>query len=154
MNIEGDVAQNHQKSSGTLQKIIKINYLLEVVRYIHLNPLRRSIVKDLAGLDRYRWSGHGVLVGRSRNDWQETGYVLRLLGSGGRKGARAYRRFMEDGKDIGRRPELVGGGLIRSLGGGSKVISLRTRGEREEYDSRVLGRGNSWRRFGEMRMRN
>ena len=116
-------------------------YLLELVRYIHLNPLRRSIVKNLAGLDRYRWSGHSVLVGRSRNDWQEAGYVLSLFGGGGRKAARAYRRFIEDGKDIGRRPELVGGGLIRSLGGWSKVISLRTRGEREEYDSRVLGRG-------------
>jgi len=116
-------------------------YLLELVRYIHLNPLRRSIVKNLAGLDRYRWSGHSVLVGRSRNDWQEVGYVLSLFGGEGRKAARAYRRFIEDGKDIGRRPELVGGGLIRSLGGWSKVISLRSRGEREESDCRVLGRG-------------
>ncbi len=48
---------------------------------------------------------------------------------------------MEEGKDIGRRPELVGGGLIRSLGGWSKVISLRSRGEKEENDSRVLGSG-------------
>jgi REP element-mobilizing transposase RayT len=37
-------------------------YLLELVRYIHLNPLRRSIVKDLAELDSYRWCGHTVLV--------------------------------------------------------------------------------------------
>jgi len=46
-------------------------------------------------------------------------------GGGGRKACRAYRRFMEDGKDLGRRPELVGGGLIRSLGGWSKEISLQ-----------------------------
>ncbi len=36
---------------------------------------------------------------------------------------------------------MEGGGLIRSFGGWSKVLSLRNRGEREEYDSRVLGRG-------------
>jgi len=48
---------------------------------------------------------------------------------------------MEEGKDLGRRPELVGGGLIRSLGGWSKVISLRQGGEKQEYDSRVLGSG-------------
>lgn len=45
------------------------------------------------------------------------------------------------GKGIGRRPELVGGGLVRSLGGWSRVLSLRNRGEETEYDSRILGGG-------------
>lgn len=36
---------------------------------------------------------------------------------------------------------MVGGGLVRSLGGWSKVISLRQGGEKQEYDSRVLGSG-------------
>ena len=116
-------------------------YLMELVRYIHLNPMRRSIVKNVAELDRYRWCGHAVLVGRDHNDWQETGYVLSLFGGGKRKAMGAYRRFIEEGKGIGRRPELVGGGLIRSLGGWSKVISIRNRGEKEENDSRVLGSG-------------
>ena len=35
-------------------------YLLELVRYIHLNPVRTGVVKSLSELDRYRWSGHGV----------------------------------------------------------------------------------------------
>ena len=46
---------------------------------------------------------------------------------------------MEDGKDQGRRPELVGGGLIRSLGGWSQVLPLRGTQERMEQDDRILG---------------
>jgi putative transposase len=38
-----------------------------------------------------------------------------------------------------RRPELVGGGLVRSLGGWSEVLALRRRKEEHAFDSRVLG---------------
>jgi len=31
------------------------SYLLELVRYLHLNPLRAGLVKDLAELNKYRW---------------------------------------------------------------------------------------------------
>jgi putative transposase len=117
-------------------------YLLELVRYIHLNPCRASTVKSLEELDSYRWSGHRALIGKDRNDWQERDYVLSQFGRGRSKAIQAYRQFMEDGKNAGRRPELVGGGLIRSLGGWSKVLSLRARGDQEEYDARILGGGD------------
>jgi REP element-mobilizing transposase RayT len=39
-------------------------YLMELVRYIHLNPLRAGIVKDMKGLKKYPYSGHAVLMGR------------------------------------------------------------------------------------------
>jgi len=134
---QGHLFQNRFKSVLCQEE----PYLLELVRYIHLNPLRSSAVQGLAELDRYRWCGHSAVVGRKDNDWQETGYILSLFGGGERKAIGAYRRFIAEGKDIGRRPELVGGGLIRSLGGWSKVLSLRNRGEKEEYDSRILGSG-------------
>ena len=38
-------------------------YLLELVRYIHLNPLRAGLVGDVEGLDVFPWSGHAVIVG-------------------------------------------------------------------------------------------
>jgi len=117
-------------------------YLLELVRYIHLNPLRGGVVKNLEELDNYRWSGHGVLIGKRRHDWQEREYVLNQFGGVEKQSVRAYRKFVEEGKGLGRRPELVGGGLVRSLGGWSKVLSLRDRGEEEEHDSRILGRGD------------
>jgi putative transposase len=42
-------------------------YLLELIRYIHLNPLRAGLVKDQRALDKYLWSGHSVILGRRKN---------------------------------------------------------------------------------------
>ena len=117
-------------------------YLLELVRYIHLNPFRAKMVKDLEELETYAWCGHGALIGRQKNDWQEKDFVLGFFGGKEKKAIKAYREFLEAGKDLGPRPELVGGGLIRSLGGWSAVLSLRQQGEREAYDERILGCGD------------
>ena len=115
-------------------------YLLELVRYIHLNPLRAGIVKNLEELDRYPWSGHGVLIGSSRNDWQERDYVLRQFSETKGKAVRAYRRFMEEGIAQERRNDLVGGGLVRSRGGWSQVVSLTGKKKKEmKHDVRILG---------------
>jgi putative transposase len=112
---------------------------LELVRYIHLNPMRAAIVKDMEQLDRYPWSGHGVLIGRGENDWQEREYVLRQFAETKGKAIRAYRKFMEEGRGQGRRDELVGGGLVRSMGGWSQVVSLRGKKKKIEHDARILG---------------
>jgi putative transposase len=117
-------------------------YLLELVRYIHLNPLRASRVKSMEELDQYPWSGHRTLIGKEKNDWQERDYVLQQFHEKEGKAIRAYRKFMEEGKDQGRRPELVGGGLIRSLGGWSQVLPLSGPRERMEHDDRILGNGD------------
>ena len=140
--------RKHQRSGHLFQNRYKSivceedPYLLELVRYIHLNPLRASVVESVEGLDRYRWSGHSVLVGKQKNDWQEVAYVLSFFGREKRKAIRAYRRFVEERKGQGRRLELVGGGLIRSLGGWSQVMSLRGKGKKIEHDARVLGSGD------------
>ena len=140
--------RRHQRAGHLFQNRYKSivceedRYLLELVRYIHLNPLRSHMVQNLEELERYRWSGHGVLVGKVRHDWQEKEYVLNQFGRVERQSIRAYRKFIEEGKGLGRRPELVGGGLVRSLGGWSKVLSLRSRGEEVEHDSRILGSGD------------
>jgi hypothetical protein len=139
--------RRHQRAGHLFQNRYKSivceedQYFLELARYIHLNPLRSDVVENLEELDRYRWSGHGVLIGKVRHDWQEKEYVLNQFGGGERQSVRAYRKFIEEGKGLGRRPELVGGGLVRSLGGWSKVLSLRNRGEETEHDSRVWGSG-------------
>jgi len=52
-----------------------------------------------------------------------------------------YRKYVKKGIDEGRRPELVGGGLIRSLGGWSAVKALRRSEGRELSDDRILGSG-------------
>jgi len=115
------------------------SYLLELVRYIHLNPIRAGIVKSIEELEGYPWCGHGVLTARVKNDWQETEYVLRQFSEERRKAIRSYREFMEEGKQQGRRLDLVGGGLIRSLGSWSQVLSLRGPGKDLGHDARILG---------------
>lgn len=54
-------------------------YLLELVRYIHLNPLRSKLVADYKQLARFAFCGHSVLLAKRNNDWQDTGYVLALF---------------------------------------------------------------------------
>ena len=116
-------------------------YFTELVRYIHLNPLRAGLVKSFAQLDRYPWSGHGVLMGKIKYDWQNRSYVLKWFGKKEGEAKSAYRSFVKKGIGQGRRPELVGGGLIRSLGGWSAVKALRRSGDRQISDDRILGRG-------------
>lgn len=116
-------------------------YFKELVRYIHLNPLRAKLVENLTKLDRYRYCGHSVLMGRVKNDWQDRDYVLKWFGPKEGEAKRAYRQFVKKGIDQGRRSDLVGGGLIRSQGGWSAVKALRRLGVREKSDERILGSG-------------
>jgi REP element-mobilizing transposase RayT len=116
-------------------------YFQELVRYIHLNPLRAELVADVKELNDYLWCGHGVLLGKRKAVWQDRDYVLGWFGGKERKALENYRKFIVAGLDQGRRPELVGGGLLRSHGGWSQVISMRRHGEMEMADDRVLGSG-------------
>jgi hypothetical protein len=131
----GHLFQNRYKSIVCEED----SYLMELVRYLHLNPLRASVVTNMEALDRYPWSGHGVLIGRIKNTWQEREYVLGQFSEKRGRAIRAYRKFMEEGKDQGRRKELVGGGLVRSLGGWSQVLSLRGKEKGLKHDVRILG---------------
>jgi hypothetical protein len=117
------------------------SYFTELVRYIHLNPLRAKLVRDLKALAKYRYCGHGAILGQVSYEWQDRHSVLAQFGSGEAHAKSAYRRFVEEGIGLGRRPELVGGGLVRSAGGWSEVRSQRQRGMAEAYDQRILGSG-------------
>jgi putative transposase len=118
------------------------SYLLELVRYIHLNPMRAGLVRDLDELGGYAYCGHGVVIGKVKKPWQDTGSVLAMFG--GRLGAarRAYRAFVEEGITQGKRQDLTGGGLLRSAGGWEGVKALREAKVYQRNDERILGDGN------------
>ena len=118
------------------------NYLLALIRYIHLNPLRVGLAKTLEELDWYMWSGHSAVLGKRDCLWMDTDYVLLQFNDTKRKARNAYRRFVQEGVGMGRQPELTGGGLIRSLGGWSTVRSSQRKGQKTEYDERILGSGD------------
>ena len=46
-------------------------YFMELVRYIHLNPLRARLIKDFDLLRKYPYSGHSTLMGKVKKDWQD-----------------------------------------------------------------------------------
>lgn len=118
-------------------------YLLELVRYIHLNPLRAGAIRDIDALKDYPRCGHSALMGQVSCEWQDIKYVLRLFGGRLQQARKAYERFVVEGVDQGRRPELVGGGLIRSTGGWSAIKALRnSSGMRIMGDERILGNGD------------
>jgi putative transposase len=103
--------------------------------------LRAKIVKSLAESDKYRYSGHSALTGKRQREFQDTDYVLRLFGGNVSAARRAYRAYVKKGVAQGRRPELVGGGLIRSAGGWSGVKALRRAQDHMKSDERILGDG-------------
>ena len=84
---------------------------------IHLNPLRANLIEEINALDKYPYSGHSAVLGRVKRDWQQVGYVLGFFGKRKSDARKAYRQFVEKGILQGRRPELTGGGLVRSIGG-------------------------------------
>lgn len=116
-------------------------YLLELTRYIHLNPLRAGIIKDMTELDTYRWTGHGVIVGKSNHTGQDKDTILAYFGKTEKEAQRRYRHFIEQGITLGTRPDLTGGGLTRSAGGWAEVASIRRRREPIPSDERILGSG-------------
>jgi putative transposase len=103
--------------------------------------LRGGLVKDLKEVNRNRWSGHSALAGKVKRDWQDTQYVLSFFGSS-KDSRKNYLQYVQKGIDQGRRPELVGKGPIRSMGGWSEVLAGRTRGEKQAADHRILGDGD------------
>ncbi len=114
-------------------------YFLELTRYIHLNPLRAGLVRDLRDLDRFPWSGHATLLGRQDQPWQATAEILTRFSPTVRRARAQYRAFVEAGIAQGRRPDLQGGGLVRSLGGWAAIRTLRRGREVYRADERVLG---------------
>jgi len=114
-------------------------YLLELVRYIHLNPIRAATVKSLKALNSYEWCGHSVLMGKVSGDWQDCDYVLRLFDKKVGPARRSYAAFVAKGQKHGRRRDLIGGGLIRSVGGWVALKDYQSEGVRIKGDERILG---------------
>lgn len=91
------------------------NYLIELIRYIHYNPVRAGIVRDPVD---YAWSSHEAYLGGAPPDWLTTGWVLSHFGGTEKRALHSYRRFMKQDQS-------------------EAVISLLRAGS--EDDSRVLG---------------
>jgi len=131
----GHLFQNRYKSILCQEE----PYFRELVRYIHLNPLRANLVEDIRALDKYPYSGHSAVVGKVKRDWHQIDYVLGFFGKRKSDARKAYRQFVKKGVLQGRRPDLTGGGLLRSVGGWAALSALRDEAVRVKGDERILG---------------
>ena len=113
---------------------------MELTRYVHLNPFRAKLVSDQKELGNHPYSGHRVLMGRVTAEWQNT-TILGLFGDKTSVARRRYLEFVKKGIAAGKRQDLTGGGLVRSVGGWSAVKSLRKAGVFQKGDERILGDG-------------
>jgi REP element-mobilizing transposase RayT len=79
------------------------SYLLELVRYIHLNPVRAKLVADPAD---YTGSGHRAYLGKAHKEWLTTDWVLAQFASSTSAARRRYEAFVHAGLHEGHREEF------------------------------------------------
>jgi hypothetical protein len=132
-------------------------YFRELIRYVHLNPLRAGIVTSLSKLTQYPWSGHRAVMGVETNLWQSVDEVLSRFGSQRKNAIDAYLQFLSEGIGVEddqppyhaiKRPDIFeeasGNADDRILGEASFVLSAKKRAELEigEYTQRIKNRPN------------
>jgi len=100
------------------------SYLLELIRYIHLNPVRSGVVKDL---ERYRWTSHLNYLGSVRDSLIDEGLVLIQFGGSRAIARRRYREFVLDGLNLGHQGRFYEVKDQRFLGGDDFIKHLESR---------------------------
>lgn len=134
---QGHLFQNRYKSIVVDEE----SYLLALVRYIHLNPLRAGLVRTLKELNRYPWSGHSALMGFEDRPFQDTDEILGRFGQQLGSARKQLLGFMSDKDSAKKEQDLFkGGGLVRSAGG-IEQLQRMPKDERQMYDERILGDG-------------
>lgn len=129
----GHLFQNRYRSTICDEDV----YFLELIRYINLNPLRAKVVGSLKELAWYRYCSHSHIMGMRNTEWFNPSHVLDSFAASGDKARRAYTRFVLEGLERGRRDDLSGGGMRRSLVGQRLFPD-----EKPAFDERILGLGD------------
>ena len=92
-NRRGYLFQDRFKSIATQRH----DYLCELIRYVHLNPIRAGLVKTLKMLETYRWCGHGAMMGCQNVPWQSVNEALWRFANQKKKAREAYVKFLKAG---------------------------------------------------------
>lgn len=121
----------------------KDDYFRELIRYIHLNPIRVKLINNMSELDKSPWTGHSIIMDKKKAEWFCSKEVLSNFGSTRKKALSEYRAYIQEGLDEKEPTDLSGGGLIRSMGGVWEVLkaSRDKKRQKEAADERILGGG-------------
>ena len=71
-------------------------YFLQLVKYIHLNPLKAGMVDDFNSLGHYKWSGHGSLLGMQITSWQDVDFVLSKFNTSDKMPRLQYLKYIKE----------------------------------------------------------
>jgi len=111
----------------------KEEYLLSLIRYIHLNPVKAKVI-NFEQLKTYQWTGHNELMDGKEKGLNERDEVLGFFGMTEEKAKLEYEKFVKEGLSL--KEDFMGGGLIKSMGGLGAVLMSD---EKQMYDERILG---------------
>lgn len=112
------------------------SYLAELVRYIHLNPVRARMVKTP---ENYPWSGHRAYMGHETLPWLTTEWVLSQFAQRLKPARAKYDDFIREGKGEGHRKEFhCGTGEGRMLGDDAFIEEALEKAEQAERKSVTL----------------
>lgn len=117
-------------------------YFMEVVPYIHLNPLRANLVEDLDGLAAYKWCGHYATISGAEDGILNRDALLWHLADNEGAAVAKYMQVMREKAEEMRQKDLSGGGLLRGLGGKTAGPKSLRAGEKTLSDQRILGEGD------------
>jgi hypothetical protein len=93
MRMRGYLFQDRFKSIVTQDHL----YIEELVRYVHLNPVRAGICSNLDSLLEYPWCGHSVLMGMENWKKQQVEDVLLRFDKDTIAARKKYIRFLQEG---------------------------------------------------------
>lgn len=133
----GHLYQNRYKSILCQED----SFYMELLRYIHLNPIRAKILENITQLDKYPWTGHSTIMGKTKRKWQSINSVVMWFNKNKTKALLEYKEFIKQGMHQGYCDDYMGGGMKRSYGGWDNVKAIIQSQGNCRGDDRILGDG-------------
>ena len=136
---------NHNNSTWTIRFLVvnfskwqQENYLLELSRYVHLNPLRAKIINKPQD---YKWSSYGGYIRKKEvNNLNNYNWLLSIFGNEEKKSRRQYKEFVEEGiaKKLENPVKRAVGNMI--LGSKEFIDSILVKIGRDEIGQEIANR--------------
>lgn len=115
------------------------SYYLELVRYIHLNPIRAGLIGSLAELQDYPWSSHSAVVRGKKADWYDPGMLLSAFSRSTRRARKEYYEFLDMGLDQVEVQEYENGSFLIGRKGVVDEPGSRVDQRRYDFSGSILG---------------
>lgn len=116
------------------------SYLLRLIRYIHLNPVKGRTDVDLMDLEPFRWTGHPAILGQVDVPWQDSEMILSMFSRGNRQEAvRDYVSFIREGLGLEEEPGLEEGLFMVGRSGVVPIGEISSDQRRYDFVGSVLG---------------